>query len=95
MRQVNAVNGSQMVVKIGGSYYRRVKGMQGAEPAAIRLLFSQMKPSLFGDRFSGGAIWKVSAHNLQLFHHLKEFHQQNLKKSKIVYLHYLHYQIQY
>jgi hypothetical protein len=23
MRQVNAVNGSQMVVKIGGSYYRR------------------------------------------------------------------------
>jgi hypothetical protein len=22
MRQVNAVNGSQMVVKIGGSYYR-------------------------------------------------------------------------
>ena len=29
MRQVNAVNGSQMVVKIGGSYYRWVKGMKG------------------------------------------------------------------
>ena len=27
MRQVNAVNGSQMVVKNGGSYYRRVKGI--------------------------------------------------------------------
>ena len=26
MRQVNAVNGSQMVVKIGVGYYRRVKG---------------------------------------------------------------------
>ena len=26
MRQVNAVNGSQMVVKIGVFYYRRVKG---------------------------------------------------------------------
>lgn len=26
MRQVNAVNGSQMVVKIGVCYYRRVKG---------------------------------------------------------------------
>ena len=26
MRQVNAVNGSQMVVKLRGSYYRRVKG---------------------------------------------------------------------
>ena len=26
MRQVNAVNGSQMVVKIEGSYYRQVKG---------------------------------------------------------------------
>ena len=26
MRQVNAVNGSQMVVKIGVVYYRRVKG---------------------------------------------------------------------
>ena len=25
MRQVNAVNGSQMVVKLRGSYYRRVK----------------------------------------------------------------------
>ena len=27
MRQVNAVNGSQMVVKIGVAYYRRVKGI--------------------------------------------------------------------
>ena len=27
MRQVNAVNGSQMVVKIGVVYYRRVKGI--------------------------------------------------------------------
>ena len=26
MRQVNAVNGSQMVVKTGVVYYRRVKG---------------------------------------------------------------------
>ncbi len=26
MRQVNAVNGSQMVVKIGVGYYRGVKG---------------------------------------------------------------------
>ena len=26
MRQINAVNGSQMVVKIGVGYYRRVKG---------------------------------------------------------------------
>ena len=26
MRQVNAVNGCQMVVKLRGSYYRRVKG---------------------------------------------------------------------
>ena len=26
LRQVNAVNGSQMVVKLRGSYYRRVKG---------------------------------------------------------------------
>ena len=29
MWQVNAVNGSQMVVKTGVFYYRRVKGMQG------------------------------------------------------------------
>jgi hypothetical protein len=29
MRQVNAVNGSQMVVKTGVVYYRRVKGMKG------------------------------------------------------------------
>ena len=29
MRQVNAVNGSQMVVKIGVRYYRRVKGKKG------------------------------------------------------------------
>ena len=29
MRQVNAVNGSQMVVKIGVFYYRRVKGKKG------------------------------------------------------------------
>ena len=28
MRQVNAVNGSQMVVKIGVVYYRRVKGIR-------------------------------------------------------------------
>jgi len=28
MRQVNAVNGSQMVVKIGVFYYRRVKGIK-------------------------------------------------------------------
>ena len=27
MRQVNAVNGSQMVVKLRGSYYRWVKGI--------------------------------------------------------------------
>ena len=31
MRQVNAVNGSQMVVKIGVAYYRRVKGEGGGE----------------------------------------------------------------
>ncbi len=29
MRQVNAVNGSQMVVKIGMAYYRAVKGIIG------------------------------------------------------------------
>ena len=29
MRQVKAVNGSQMVVKLRGSYYRRVKGYPG------------------------------------------------------------------
>ncbi len=29
MRQVNAVNGSQMVVKIGVVYYRLVKGKTG------------------------------------------------------------------
>ncbi len=29
MRQVNAVNGSQMVVELRGSYYRRVKGYPG------------------------------------------------------------------
>ena len=29
MRQANAVNGSQMVVKIGVVYYRRVKGLKG------------------------------------------------------------------
>ena len=29
MRQVNAVNGSQMVVKNGVVYYRRVKGSTG------------------------------------------------------------------
>ena len=29
MRQVNAVNGSQMVVKIGAGYYRRLKGKTG------------------------------------------------------------------
>ena len=29
MRQVNAVNGSQMVVKIGVAYYRWVKGRKG------------------------------------------------------------------
>ncbi len=28
MRQVNAVNGSQMVVNLRGSYYRRVKEKQ-------------------------------------------------------------------
>ena len=28
MRQVNAVNGSQMVVKLRGSYYRLVKGIK-------------------------------------------------------------------
>ena len=30
MRQVNAVNGSQMVVKLRGSYYRQVKGIREA-----------------------------------------------------------------
>ena len=29
MRQVKAVNGSQMVVKIGAGYYRRLKGKTG------------------------------------------------------------------
>jgi hypothetical protein len=29
MRQVNAVSGSQMVVKIGVAYYRGVKGLKG------------------------------------------------------------------
>ena len=28
MRKVNAVNGSKMVVKLWGFYYRRVKGMK-------------------------------------------------------------------
>ena len=31
MRQVNAVNGSQMVVKTGVFYYRRVKGKWGKQ----------------------------------------------------------------
>ena len=36
MRQVNAVNGSQMVVKIGVVYYRRVKGDKGVNPNLLQ-----------------------------------------------------------
>ena len=46
MRQVNAVNSSQMVVKIGVGYYRRVKGKKGDKLespinflAAVRTMF--------------------------------------------------------
>ena len=35
MRQVNAVNGSQMVVKIEGSYYRRGKEIMRVNPESI------------------------------------------------------------
>ena len=39
MRQVNAVNGSQMVVKIGVVYYRRVKGKERDKLEYVCLLF--------------------------------------------------------
>ena len=35
MRQVNAVNGSQMVVKIGVVYYRRGKEIMRVNPESI------------------------------------------------------------
>ena len=35
MRQVNAVNGSQMVVRLRGSYYRRGKEIMQVNPESI------------------------------------------------------------
>ena len=53
LRQVNAVNGSQMVVKLRGSYYRRVKGKKGDYNNCLHI--SIPAPSL-----SLGRIWKPS-----------------------------------
>ena len=40
MRQVNAVNGSQMVVKIGVAYYRRKQEYKVTSRELIRLLYT-------------------------------------------------------
>ena len=46
--QVKAVNGSQMVVKLRGSYYRRVKGKEVTKHAiSIKYGFENLRNQLF------------------------------------------------
>ena len=56
MRQVNAVNGNQMAVKIGVVYYRGVKGIK--REASRNLLLSSDKTRTFFPDDSG---WNKSA----------------------------------